>query len=81
MPKSRLDESEDNTEAGQMVIKVKGIEFRISIIEPRQKPEKTKPLKAKEFALYNAGIYDNEAIKLMPWEEYRPFVLKALPGS
>jgi DNA modification methylase len=76
VPKSRLKESEDNAESGRKLIKVKGVEFHISFIEPREKPEKAKPLKAKEFALYNAGIYDNEAIKLMPWEEYRPFVLK-----
>jgi site-specific DNA-methyltransferase (adenine-specific)/adenine-specific DNA-methyltransferase len=76
VPNSHLDEQEEDYEAGQKVIKVKGVEFRISFIDPRKKPEKEKPLKAKEFALYSAGIYDNEAIKLMPWHEYRPFVLK-----
>jgi len=76
VPGSRLTEPEEDGEAGQKMIEVKGVEFRISFIEPRQKPEKETPLKAKEFALFNAGIYDNEAIKQMPWAEYRPFVLK-----
>jgi len=76
VPNPRIEEQEKDGEAGQKVVKVKGVEFRISFIEPRKKPEKGKPLKAKEFALYSAGIYDNEAIKLMPWDEYRPFVLK-----
>jgi site-specific DNA-methyltransferase (adenine-specific)/adenine-specific DNA-methyltransferase len=73
---SRLEEPAEDGKAGQKCIKVKGIEFCVSFIEPCQKPEKEKPLKAKEFALLNAGVYDNEAVKQMPWEEYRPFVLK-----
>lgn len=73
---SRLQEVEEDGEAGQKRIKLKGVEFRVSFVEPRQKPEKEKPLKAKSFVLYNAGIYDNQAIKQMPWGEYRPFVLK-----
>ena len=76
VPESRLTKPEKDTEAGQKIIKVKGVVFRVSFIEPRQKPEKEQPLKAKSFALYNAGIYDNEAIKAMPWADYRPFVLK-----
>jgi DNA modification methylase len=35
-----------------------------------------KPLKAKPFTLYNAGLYDYKMIKELPWEEYRDFVLK-----
>jgi site-specific DNA-methyltransferase (adenine-specific)/adenine-specific DNA-methyltransferase len=37
---------------------------------------KGKPLKAKPFTLYNAGLYDYRMIKELPWEEYRSFVLK-----
>ncbi len=48
----------------------------MSFILPRKKVYKDKPLKVKEFILYNAGIYDNEAVKQMSWEEYQPFVLK-----
>ncbi len=76
VPASRVQEPEEEGDPGQKHIRVKGVEFRISSVEPRQKPEKEKPLKAKAFALYNAGIYDNEAIKHMPWADYRPFVLK-----
>lgn len=35
-----------------------------------------KPLKAKPFTLYNAGLYDYRMVKELPWEEYRGFVLK-----
>jgi len=35
-----------------------------------------KPLKAKPFTLYNAGLYDYKKLKQLPWEEYRDFVLK-----
>jgi len=37
---------------------------------------KGKPLKAKPFTLYNAGLYDYKKLKQLPWEEYRDFVLK-----
>jgi DNA modification methylase len=76
VPYSQLVDPSDDKDAGQKIIKVKGVEFQVSFIEPRQKPEKDKHLKAKSFALYNAGIYDNEALKAMPWADYRPFVLK-----
>ncbi len=35
-----------------------------------------KLLKAKPFTLYNAGLYDYQKLKQLPWEEYRGFVLK-----
>ena len=35
-----------------------------------------KPLKAKPFTLYNAGLYDYQKLKQLPWEEYQDFVLK-----
>lgn len=35
-----------------------------------------KPLKAKPFTLYNAGLYEYQKLKQLPWEEYRDFVLK-----
>ena len=74
IPESGLEEPEDGP--GSKCIEVDGIEFRISFIAPKDKPSKEKPLPAKEFALYRAGVYDMEAIKAMPWTEYRPFVLK-----
>ena len=35
-----------------------------------------KSLKAKPFTLYNAGLYDYQKLKQLPWEKYRDFVLK-----
>jgi hypothetical protein len=52
------------------------VEFRISLIAAKDKPEKEKALPAKEFALYRAGLYDMDVVKTLPWEDYRPFVLK-----
>ena len=75
IPESQLKEPEDDTGSGKQ-IKVKGIRFVISLIEPKEKREKEKPLKSREFALLNAGVYDNEAVKQMPWQDYRPFVMK-----
>ena len=74
VPADRLEEVEDG--AGVKQIAVGGVAFRISFIAARDKTEKEKPLPAKEFALYRAGIYDMAAVKLMPWADYRPFVLK-----
>lgn len=73
-----LEVSDDPEElkAGQKAVTVGRITFQISFIEPRAKAEKPKPLKAHEFVLCNAGIYDNDRIKAMPWAEYKPFVMK-----
>ena len=67
-------ENEDESSVGQKTIKVGRVVFNVSFIEPKDKDEKPQPLKAKEFALYNAGIYDNKMILDMPWEQYKPFV-------
>ena len=67
---------EDDEWPGTKLISVEDAEFRISVIPKREKTEKGKTLRAKEFALYRAGVYDMAAIKQMPWEDYRPFVLK-----
>jgi DNA modification methylase len=74
VPADRLEEVEDG--AGAKQITIGGVAFRISFIAARDKTEKEKPLPAREFALYRAGIYDMAAIKQMPWADYRPFVLK-----
>jgi len=76
IPESELEEPDDETTTGQKQIKVQGIQFAISFIEAKEKQDKEKPLRAKEFALFSAGVYDNEAVKQMRWEEYRPFVMK-----
>lgn len=74
LPTGRLDEPEDGH--GAKRIEVNGVEFRISVIAPKDKSEKDLPLPAKSFALYRAGVYDMATIKALPWMEYRPFVLK-----
>jgi len=40
------------------------------------KDENKKPIKCKPFTLYNAGLYDYQKVKELPWEEYRSFALK-----
>lgn len=74
IPPDKLEDTDEGP--GTKQIKIKGVEFRISFVELKEKAEKQKPLPAKEFALYRAGVYDMAAIKVMPWTEYRPFVLK-----
>jgi hypothetical protein len=74
IPERRLKEPEDGP--GSKYINVDGIEFRISIIVPKDATEKEKSLQAKAFSLYRAGVYDMTAIKDLPWVDYRPFVLK-----
>ncbi|MFZ5863736.1 MAG: site-specific DNA-methyltransferase [Nitrospirota bacterium] len=74
IPGSKLQDTDEGP--GAKRIKVNGVEFRISFVTEKDKPEKDKPLPAREFALYRAGVYDMAAIKALPWAEYRPFVLK-----
>lgn len=76
IPESKLAEADDTEPPGQKRVKVGGVDFRISIVAPREKTAKEEPLPAKAFALYSAGIYDNAAIRSMPWTEYRDFVLR-----
>src|SRR4030042_4274594 len=74
IPPEKLEDVEEGP--GMKRVKIKGGEFRLSFVEPKSKAEKEKPLPAKDFALYRAGVYDMAAIKEMPWVKYRPFVLK-----
>lgn len=61
---------------GRQIIKKDRITYIITFIEPKEKTEKEKPLTAKSFTLFNAGIYDNQAILNLNWQAYREFVLK-----
>jgi DNA modification methylase len=63
-------------EAGGKIIQVGRVKFLVSFIQPKEKTEKEKPLRAKEFVLYHAGVYDNKRILEMPWQQYKPFVLQ-----
>lgn len=80
-PTDKLHISEDQLEEqdegpGTKRIVVAGIEFRLSLIAPKDMAEKDQPLPTREFALYRAGIYDMAAIKALPWADYRPLVMK-----
>jgi DNA modification methylase len=61
---------------GTKAVSIDGIEFRISFIAPKEKAQKEQVLPAKQFVLYRAGVYDMEKIQTLPWESYRPFVMK-----
>jgi len=65
---------DENSKAGEKIIDVGKVRFLISFIQPKEKTEKEKPLKAKEFTLFNAGVYDAQAILELDWEQYKPFV-------
>ncbi len=71
----KVAENEDG-KAGEKTITIGKVKFLISFIQTKEKTEKEKPLKAKEFTLYNAGIYDNKQILNMDWEHYKPFVIQ-----
>jgi site-specific DNA-methyltransferase (adenine-specific)/adenine-specific DNA-methyltransferase len=62
--------------AGQRAVSVGGIRFLISFIEPRARSERPQPLKAKHFALFNAGVYDRDKLRALDWTRYKPFVMQ-----
>jgi hypothetical protein len=70
----RLGEPEDGP--GDKYIEVDGVEIRLSFIVPKDRPVKEQPLPAKAFVLFRAGVYDMDAIKALPWADYRPFVMR-----
>jgi DNA modification methylase len=83
VPASRLANTEDGPGEKRIVVELKdgkrvvtSVEFRISIIAPKEKAEQERALPAREFALYRAGVYDLAAIKGLHWKDYKPFVLK-----
>ncbi len=66
----------EEDEEGRNIIKKDRITYIVTFVEPKEKTEKEKPLTAKSFTLFNAGIYDNHAILNLNWQAYREFVLK-----
>jgi DNA modification methylase len=52
------------------ICKMKGISFKEML------SGKIRKVKGNEFTLYHAGIYDNQLILQMDWEQYKPFVAK-----
>lgn len=69
-------EDTDSFKAGVKAVVIGRITFLISFVEPKNKTPKPQPLKAKEFVLLNAGIYDKQKIYHLPWEDYKPFVMQ-----
>ena len=57
IPKSRLAESNGTSKAGQHFIDLNGVQFLISLIAPRQRAEKEKPLKARAFAVFSCETH------------------------
>ncbi len=51
-----------DSKAGEKIIEVGKVRFLISFIQPKEKTEKAKLLKAKEFTLFYAGVYDTEVV-------------------
>lgn len=64
----------EESKAGEKIIEVGRVRFLISFIAPKEKTEKEKVLQAKEFTLFNAGVYDAKMILDLNWEQYKPFV-------
>jgi len=62
------------SKAGEKIIDMGKVRFLISLVQPKEKTEKEKPLKAKEFTLFHAGVYDAKAILDLDWAQYKPFV-------
>jgi DNA modification methylase len=63
-----------SSKAGEKIIDVGKVRFLISVIQPKEKTEKVKPFKAREFTLFHAGVYDAKAILDLDWKQYKPFV-------
>ncbi|MEQ1557835.1 MAG: site-specific DNA-methyltransferase [Methyloglobulus sp.] len=69
-------EDTEGLKAGEKAVTVGRITFLISFVEPKTPSPKSQPLKAKEFVLLNAGIYDKQKLYALPWAEYKPFVMQ-----
>lgn len=73
LKKLKVYENEEDNE-GEKIVKIGRIKFSISFVQPKEKFPKESPLKAKEFTLYNSGIYENKDILDLEWDKYKPFV-------
>ena len=67
---------DEELKAGQFAVDTGGVRFLISFIDPKSKSEPAKPLKARHFALFNAGVYDRARIRNLDWDAYKPFVMQ-----
>jgi hypothetical protein len=69
-------EDTDDLKAGEKSVTIGRITFLISFITPKNKTPKPQALKAKEFVLLNAGIYDKQKTYNLAWQDYKPFVMQ-----
>ncbi len=67
---------DEEIKAGQFAVDTGGVRFLISFIEPKAKAESAKPLKARHFALFYAGVYDRDRVRELDWAAYKPFVMQ-----
>lgn len=67
---------DEDASAGARTVDVGGVRFLISFIEPRARAERPQPLKARHFALFNAGVYDRDKLRALDWGRYKPFVMQ-----
>ena len=66
----------EDLSAGTRAVDVGAVRFLISFIEPSARAERPQPLKAKHFALLNAGVYDRDKLRALDWARYKPFVMQ-----
>lgn len=71
---TNIDINDDIDEILSIVID--DIEYDISIINEKEKSGKIKELQAKNFELLNSGIYYEDEILNLCWDEYKDFVMK-----
>lgn len=67
---------DEDLSAGTRAVDVGAVRFLISFIEPRARAERPQPLKAKHFALFNAGVYDRDRLRALDWARYKTFVMQ-----
>ena len=72
----KLKKIEEELNAGQFAVDTGGVRFLISFVEPKTKIDPPKLLKARHFALFNAGVYDRARIRGLDWAAYKPFVMQ-----
>lgn len=75
--KMKLNNIEINKDIDNIInITVDGIEYDISLINEKEKTEKAQKLYAKNFELINSGVYHEDEIFNLNWNEYKDFVMK-----
>lgn len=75
--KMKLNNIEINEDIDNIIdITIDGIEYDISLINEKEKTEKAQKLYAKNFELINSGVYHEDEMLKLDWNEYKDFVMK-----